>query len=288
MVRDWGITTIDDGAIPKLQASIVPLVTGIGMATEPNVRRMGTPLEALQASSARLRRIVTALSAAQIAGPSYDKEWTIADVLSHLGSGAVISTRSVSDALTGDTTPADFNQSVWDEWNAKSPAAKAAEGLAADRAFVDILANTDDDERQRFHLEIGPFALDFDGFVRLRLNEHGVHTWDIEVIGDPSATIAADAVEQIIDNVEFVVRFAAKPADDLGTITVHTTSPDRHFALTLKPGGCALDARPAGPDAQLTLPSEAFIRLLYGRLDPEHTPATSGSVDRLRAAFPGL
>jgi hypothetical protein len=45
----------------------------------------------------------------------------------------------------------------------------------------------------------------------------------------------------------------------------------------------------AMPD--LELPSEAFIRLVYGRLDPGHTPAVSGSaslLDELRRAFPGF
>jgi hypothetical protein len=43
--------------------------------------------------------------------------------------------------------------------------------------------------------------------------------------------------------------------------------------------------------ASLVLPAEAFIRLVYGRLDPEHTPelAVVGiDLDELRRAFPGL
>jgi hypothetical protein len=40
------------------------------------------------------------------------------------------------------------------------------------------------------------------------------------------------------------------------------------------------------------LPAEAFIRLLYGRLDPDHTPSsvtTDGAdLDVLRRAFPGV
>jgi hypothetical protein len=40
----------------------------------------------------------------------------------------------------------------------------------------------------------------------------------------------------------------------------------------------------------LALPAEAFIRLVYGRLDPDHTPTfrgDAGALDRLRAVFPG-
>jgi hypothetical protein len=38
------------------------------------------------------------------------------------------------------------------------------------------------------------------------------------------------------------------------------------------------------------LPAEALIRLVYGRLDPDHTPAVKGDpdvLDRLRRVFPG-
>jgi hypothetical protein len=38
------------------------------------------------------------------------------------------------------------------------------------------------------------------------------------------------------------------------------------------------------------LPAEAFCRLVYGRLDPDHTPPFSGDaalLDALRSVFPG-
>ena len=41
-----------------------------------------------------------------------------------------------------------------------------------------------------------------------------------------------------------------------------------------------------------TLPAEAFVRLVYGRLDPDHTPSSVSAdgvdLDLLRSAFPGL
>jgi hypothetical protein len=39
------------------------------------------------------------------------------------------------------------------------------------------------------------------------------------------------------------------------------------------------------------MPAEAFIRLLYGRLDPAHTPpveSTGVDLDELRQLFPGF
>jgi hypothetical protein len=42
--------------------------------------------------------------------------------------------------------------------------------------------------------------------------------------------------------------------------------------------------------ANLTMPAEAFIRLVYGPLDPAHTLAVAGdaaTLDQLRHVFPG-
>jgi len=44
-------------------------------------------------------------------------------------------------------------------------------------------------------------------------------------------------------------------------------------------------------DPTTTLPAEAFIRLIYGRLDPEHTPELAIpdiDLDTLRRGFPGV
>ena len=78
-------------------------------------------------------------------------------------------------------------------------------------------------------------------------------------------------------------------------MSVLTSDPAREFVLDVGPEGVSLQPAPAGAqtDAQLRLPAEAFIRLVYGRLDPDHTPPgvdISGPVDLddLRAVFPGF
>jgi hypothetical protein len=95
------------------------------------VETMPDPLGALRSSVDRLAALVRPLDDVAIAGRAYPSQWTIADVLSHLGSGAVIAQRRLDDALTGSPTPDDFNPSVWDEWNAKSPRTKVDDGLGA-------------------------------------------------------------------------------------------------------------------------------------------------------------
>jgi hypothetical protein len=150
-------------------------------------------LEALRSSVARLNRLVAEISEHDLTASAYPTEWTVADVLSHLGSGAVITTRRFDDALAGHDTPEEFAPGVWDLWNAKGPMAKRHDALAAD---ADLLAQLDAatvQERSSFTSTMGPLTLDFARFVGMRLNEHAFHTWDIEVVADPAATIPDDA-----------------------------------------------------------------------------------------------
>jgi hypothetical protein len=98
-------------------------------------------VEALRASVGRLREVASAVSEADLIGRAYPAEWSIADVLSHLGSGAVIMRRRLEDALAGAATPDDFAPGVWDTWNAKSPVVQRDDALAADAALLARLEN---------------------------------------------------------------------------------------------------------------------------------------------------
>jgi len=250
-----------------------------------------TRLDALRTSVGRLRGIVEPLADDAIVESAYPTEWTIAQVMSHLGSGAVILQRGLEDQLAGSTTPDDFAPGVWDEWNARTPRAQVDDGLAADRAFLAALDAVSAEQREAFSFAMGPLSVDFDGFVGLRLNEHAFHTWDIEVTLDAAATIPTMIAERVVDNLGLITRFTAKPSDGPATIDIRTTAPQRHFTLELTADGAVL--APAAGDtsaADLELPAEALARLVYGRLDPAHAPAFVGSlalVERLRAAFPG-
>lgn len=135
----------------------------------------------------------------------------------------------------------------------------------------------------------GPIEVDFDGFVGLRLNEHAVHTWDIDVALDPRATIPAETARHVADNLKLIARFTAKPTGDTATITVAT--PDRAHGLTVEltpEAATVTTGAPAGP-ADIELDDDGIVRLVYGRLDPDHT--TSGvrgpQIDILRDVFPG-
>lgn len=246
--------------------------------------------DALRASVERLSWIIATLDADRLESPAYPTEWTIAHVLSHIGSGAVILERRLGDSIAGQTTPSDFQQHVWDEWNAKSAQAQAADALVADLSLLDRLESLTDEERAGFRFSLGPMTLDLTGFVGLRLNEHALHTWDIDVVIDPDATLSPDATQFVVDNLGMIARFAGKGTGTEHEITVRTSEPRRDFVIDL--GADAVSLTPAEPaeEPDLEIPAEAFVRLVYGRLDPDHTPSVGGSadLDELRRAFPGV
>ncbi len=247
-------------------------------------------LDALRASVSRLHNLSSVLSEDALTGRAYPSEWSIAAVLSHLGSGAVISRRRLEDTIAGRETPEDFAPGIWGEWNAKPPLAQRDDALAADVTLLDGLDATTAEQRSAFTSRLGPMTLDFERFVAMRLNEHAFHTWDIEVVGDPMATIPPQAAELIVDNLELVARFTGKPTGDTATITVATSNPVRRFVVELTPESVTFAASNDTGEADLHLPAEAFARLVYGRLDAEHTPAGDhgASLDLLRRVFPGF
>jgi hypothetical protein len=124
----------------------------------------------------------------------------------------------------------------------------------------------------------------------MRLGEHALHTWDIEEAFDKNATLQRDAVPIIIDNLDLLVRFTAKTNGSGETLLIRTTEPQREFALTLGTDSVTLEPAESTDSHDVELPAEAFVRLVYGRLDPEHTPASINSehLATLRTIFPGM
>jgi len=251
---------------------------------------MSQELTALEASVARLHRIVGEFGPEGARRSAYPSEWTVADVLSHIGSGAVIMRRGLEDRLSGRDPDGSFNQTVWDEWNAKSPEDQSADALVADAALIATLDGVSDEQRRTFSFTMGPMSLDFDSFVALRLSEHVVHTWDIEVAAEPDAVLPEDAALVMIDRVGVIAGMVGRSPGTDATVQVSTTAPERHLAVVFTPDSAALVPSGPGSDPDLVLPTEAFIRLVYGRLDPGHTPpgVDGPALDQLREAFPGF
>ena len=254
----------------------------------------------LIASHERLAGIVAQLGPDDVSGPSYDDDWTIAQVLSHLGSGSAILIALLDRVRTGEGVPSmDTIRGIWDEWNAKSPQDQARDGLASDEKSLDLLGAVTEEEAVTWSAPMFGAPRTLPDMLDMRVGEHAAHTWDIDVMRSAAAVLSPGAVALLIDRLERPVSRSGK----LGVgqrVTVVTTDPAREFVLVGGDEETTLTAAD-GPEmaeaaeaatGEVRLPAEAFVRLVYGRLDADHTPAgiTADGIDldTLRAAFPGF
>lgn len=251
----------------------------------------------LRTSHERLAGIVAGLDETAIQGPSYDDDWSIAQVASHLGSQAEIFGLVLDAGLNGAESPGGPQfQAIWAAWDARKPAEQVAESIAANEAYLARVEQLSQADRDRFTVQLFDSATDMARLTTIRLGEHAVHSWDVAVALDPAAQIAPDAVAVIVEQMlgEVAAR-AGKPEAEPRTLVVETSDPARTFILTTGPAVTLAPAEGSGSDveadARLRLPAEAFIRLVYGRLDEEHTPDGIGGADLLpglRVVFPGF
>ncbi len=248
---------------------------------------------ALRRSHDHLAASVAGLDASGVRGPSYDKEWSIAQVLSHLGSQAEIFGALLDSWINGEDPPGQESfPPIWEAWNARSPEAQVADSIAANARFVRRLEGLDATQRASFRLVTFGMDLDLAMFLRLRISEHAVHSWDVAVALDSSATVLPDAVELLLDGLPQMAALVGKPREGLLTVRVATADPERAFALVTD--GVRLEPWSERDVAGvLRLSSEELLRLVYGRLDAAHTPsarldAEGISLDDIRAVFPGI
>jgi uncharacterized protein (TIGR03083 family) len=260
-------------------------------------------IAALRDNHASLATEVGNLAEADLARQSACSDWDVAQVLSHLGSGAEIALATLRAGTAGGEPLADdFNQSVWDRWNAMDRQQQAEGFLDAGERLVSTFESLDATARRdlRVKLPFLPSPTDIAVFAGMRLNEAVLHAWDVRVAFDPQAAVtgqeAGVALEQLAGPLAFLIGFLGKP-ESLGhpsaALRVETTDPEHVFGLVLSPA-VSLNGAPRDTDGVLTGPAEAFLRLLAGRLDPEHTPGdltlTSDTLtlDQLRGVFPGI
>jgi uncharacterized protein (TIGR03083 family) len=260
-------------------------------------------ISALRNNHASLANEVRSLAEEDLARQSGCSDWDVAQVLSHLGSGAEITLATLRAGTAGsEPLPDDFNQSVWGRWNAMDRLQQAEGFLEHDERLVSSLESLDETARRdlRVKLPFLPSPTDIAVFSGMRLNEAVLHAWDVRVAFDPQAAVtgqeAGVALEQLAGPLAFLVGFLGKP-ESLGqpsaALRITTTDPEQEFGLVLSPA-VSLDGAPADTDGVLSGPAEAFLRLLAGRLDPAHTPddliLTSDvlTLDQLRGVFRGI
>ena len=245
---------------------------------------------ALRANHDTLAALVSTLSDEQLNGRSGAADWTVAQVLSHLGSGAEISRKPIA-AAAGEQVDAEDNQSIWARWNALSPANQAAGFVKYNAAYLDTVESLSAEQRDR-QIDTGilPEPVPLVVALAIRLNEVANHAWDVRVGVDPSATLDADSAELLIElfagPVAFLLGFTGK-ADQV----------EEDVRLAIPGGGIEITDTITvtdtidNPTATFEGPAEAVVRLVSGRLTTDHangvTVTGNITLDELRKVFPG-
>jgi len=242
-----------------------------------------------------LGALVPSLTLAQLTGPSGATEWTIAQVLSHLGSGSEIALAGLKSTLDGSPEVGpDFNQSVWDRWDAMGPQDQASGFLDHDATLVETIEALTPDQRENLHIKLGflPQPLDVATVAGLRLNEVALHSWDVHVGVDPTAALSEAAADvlavQFSGSLGFMLGFIGH-ADAVAEATIVDAG---GFGIVIDD---AVSLTPTAESATATFegPLEALIRLIGGRLTETYTPDAVSvvgnvSLDDLRRVFPGF
>ncbi len=237
--------------------------------------------------------LVPTLTHEQLIGSLHASEWTIAQALSHLGSGSEIALSSYRTALEDAPIPGpEFNQTVWDRWNAMSPEDQAKGFLAFDEALVETLEALTSDQRENLQIKLAflPEPLDIATIAGMRLNEVALHGWDVRVALDPAATLSDESaevlVEQLSSSMGFLLGFIGK-ADALSNAAIVDVN---GYGLVIDQ---AVSLTPKAEKVTATFegPLESVVRLIGGRLTTSTPDAVrvvgNVSLDDLRRVFPG-
>lgn len=253
-------------------------------------------IRALRSTHDEVAAVVRGLSEEELIGHSGASEWSLAQVLSHLGSGAELSLATLRAAVAAKPGPGqDVTQDVWNRWNALTPREQAVAFLAFDEELVTALEALPAEQRQTLRIELAflPSPLPLAAYAGMRLNEAAQHGWDVRVALHPGAAISAETAvllaEHFAGDLSFLLGFTGK-ADALAQPAVIDIL-GSGFALVIA-DTVSVTTSASLPTATFTGPLEAAIRLLGGRLTTQHTPGdveVTGNVtlDDLRRVFPG-
>jgi uncharacterized protein (TIGR03083 family) len=258
--------------------------------------RADRTISALRSGHDDLVGLVDGLGPDDLSRPSGASEWTVAQVLSHLGSGAEINLAALEHALGGPAPGSDFAKTVWARWDGMTPAEQAASFPAANEKLVRRYEGLDEQTRADLRVDLGfiPVPVDVATSAGLRLTEFALHAWDVRVAFEPAATLPPEAADLLVDGIGMLLGFVGKAdrLDGTAHLAVRTTAPDRSFGLAIT-DTVAFTDRPDPADGELTAPTEYLIRLVNGRHGAAYTPdsvtVTGGtlSLDDLRQVFPG-
>ncbi|TDV49752.1 maleylpyruvate isomerase family mycothiol-dependent enzyme [Actinophytocola oryzae] len=249
-------------------------------------------ISALRAEHDVLAALVASLTDDQLAAPSGASEWTVAQVVSHLGSGAEIGRAPIARAA-GETVAVEDNQTIWARWDGSTPRAQAEGFLEHNARWVDTVEALTPEQRSSLTVDLGflPEPVPLLTALGMRLSEVANHSWDVRVAFDPDAGVDADSAALVVDLLAgplgFMLGFLAKPAELANPVSVAIPG----AGLVIDDAVTVVDHLES-PSATFDGPQEAFVRLVTGRLkkpyDDGVTVDGSVTLDDLRRVFPGF
>ncbi|HEX4224987.1 MAG TPA: maleylpyruvate isomerase family mycothiol-dependent enzyme [Pseudonocardiaceae bacterium] len=232
------------------------------------------------------------LDGSRLTTPSGADDWTIAQVLSHLGSGAEIGRAPLARAA-GETVETEDNQTIWARWDATDPAGQAKGFVDYNTRWLDTVEALTAEQRASLTVDLGflPEPVPLVTALGMRLNEVANHSWDVRVALDPQAEVdpesAATLIELLAGPVGFMVGFLAKPAELDRPASVAGPG----AVLVIGDAVTVVDELEA-PSATFHGSPGAFVRLISGRLKPPYaidvTVEGNVTLDDVRRVFQGF
>ncbi|WP_328609392.1 maleylpyruvate isomerase family mycothiol-dependent enzyme [Amycolatopsis sp. NBC_00345] len=246
----------------------------------------------LRSEHAALADLVRTLTDDQLATTSGAADWTVAQALSHLGSGAEIGRAPIARAA-GETVAAEDNQTIWARWDASAPRAQAENFLEYNGRWLETVEALTPEQRSSLTVDLGflPEPVPLVTALGMRLSEVANHSWDVRVALDPNAGVNADSAAVLVDlltgPVGFMLSFLAKPAELANPVSVAVPG-----AGLVIDDAVTVVSDLESPSATFNGPAEAFVRLVSGRLKAPYdngvTVEGNVTLDDLRRVFPGF
>jgi uncharacterized protein (TIGR03083 family) len=238
----------------------------------------------LRESHERLSGLVNSLQAMDVTQPAYPSDWTIADTLSHLGSGAEITSLILRHARGDGMEPAQADYvEIWDRWNAKKPSDQAADSIAVDGVLVKEIEALDPESRPSFKAYGSEMALT--DFLAMRLDEH------VEAGLGKSAKIDAARLPHLLGRLDKAAARSGIAQPEAWAMRIAVTEPSARFHVRFGDRTTlTVDEESGSPD--LTVPAETFVRLVFGRVDSSELGGrwngeTEAALSRLHTMFRG-
>ena len=248
-------------------------------------------IAALHAEHDILVALLANLDDDRLNSPSGADGWTVAQVLSHLGSGAEIGRAPIAQAA-GESAKAEDNRTIWARWDAASPADQATGFVEHNTRWLATVDALTPQQRSSLTVELGflPEPAPLVTALGMRLNEVANHTWDVRVALNPDSEVNADSAAVLVDLLTgplgFMLSFLAKPAELSESAVVAAPG----VGLVIE-DAVTVVSDPESPSATFHGSAGAFIRLLSGRLKQPYgkgvTVEGNVTLDDLHRVFPG-